>query len=252
MSQNTKDRNSNRLGKILLNITIEPAVFLIAFAYGIDNIATSQLIVDKACDQNFDFNETVCENLNSDEFKEQNIQVSNQLNQFNVYKTLIGSVFPIFFSFYLGAWTDLFGRKFLFYVFLIGFSTEQAIILVCAHFFESTKEYLLLAYIPTSLSGGLPVWLLTVNAFISDISLPEDRAFKFGMVHLAHFLGKPPSTIFGAYLLRTGGYVCVYASSLLCIAIGAILLTWRINRFQWKPERKSIVSFRKTRIYLII
>ena len=146
-------RTSNRLQRIIDKITIEPAIFLISFAESIDKIATSQLIVDKACYQNFDFNDTVCENLNSDEYHEENIQVTNELNQFNVYKTLISSVFPIFFSFYIGAWIDLFGRKFMFFVFLTSFALQQATVLICAYFFDARKEYILFSYIPTSLPG---------------------------------------------------------------------------------------------------
>ena len=232
-------RTSRRIMKILQNITIEPAMFLIAFSSGIDNIANSQMVVLKSCKNDFpEYNETVCNNLN--DYHDANIAVSNELNQFNVYKQLITSIFPVFFSFYLGAWADLFGRKFLFYLFLSAFASEQAIVLVCAYFFDSKKEFILISYIPTALSGGFAIWSLSINAFITDITEPENRAFRFGILHLASSLGRPLSAPFGAYLLRTGGYVCVFATTLTGILIGAVLCIWGIHKYKWNPPKKVL------------
>ena len=64
---------------------------------------------------------------------------------------LVGTIFPVFFAFYLGAWCDLFGRKLLFKIFLIARCLDQVVVILCAYFLESPKEYLLLSSIPTSL-----------------------------------------------------------------------------------------------------
>ena len=58
------------------------------------------------------YNETVCDSLVTD-YKDENELIQENVAQFSVYKTLINSIFPIFFAFYLGAWADLFGRKLL-------------------------------------------------------------------------------------------------------------------------------------------
>ena len=127
-----------------------------------------------------------------------------QVAQFTVYKMLVGTIFPVFFAFYLGAWCDLFGRKLLFKIFLIARCLDQVVVILCAYFLESPKEYLLLSSIPTSLAGGMPGWFLAVNAFIADISSPDFRAFRYGMIHLAGSLARPIAPIVGAYLLSSG------------------------------------------------
>ena len=43
-----------------------------------------------------------------------NEMVQNEVAQYSVYSMILGTFFPIFFSFYLGAWCDIFGRKLLF------------------------------------------------------------------------------------------------------------------------------------------
>ena len=70
-----------------------------------------------------------------------------------MYQTLVSSLFPIFFSFYLGAWCDLFGRKLLFFIYLVSRMMEEAVVIICGIFLESKKEYLLLQNIPAAISG---------------------------------------------------------------------------------------------------
>ena len=138
--------------KLLKSITIEPAVFLVSLSTTIENIANSQLIIDKTCEVDFDYNETVCDNLVTD-FKHENEEIEEQTAQFSVYKTLISSIFPIFFAFYLGAWADLFGRKLLLCLFFVVYVLQSIIELICAYFEDSKKEYLLISGVPFTLVG---------------------------------------------------------------------------------------------------
>ena len=201
----------------------------------------SQMVAIKSCINDFGYNDTVCYNLDADEYHDQNVEVSLELNQFNVYVSWMSSIFPIFFSFYLGAWADLFGRKPLFYLVLTGYFLQQCVYVVCAYYFESKKEYLLLSHVPTSLSGGWAVWMMAMNAFIADITKPEDRAFRYGMLHIVHSLGRPLGAPFGAYLLRTGGFLCVFCTALVGIAIGSVYLLYRIHSYKWNPPKKDKV-----------
>ena len=199
------------------------------------------MVAIKSCKNDFGYNDTVCYNLDSEEWHDQNVEVSIELNHFNVYTTWISSIFPIFFSFYLGAWADLFGRKPLFYLYLITYTLKQCVYVVCAYYFDSKKEYLLLANIPTALSGGWGVYMLAMNAFIADITLPEDRAFRYGMMHLASSLGHPLGSPFGAWLLRTTSFLGVFCTALVGIAIGSAYLLYRINAYKWNPPKTDKV-----------
>ena len=117
---------------------------------------------------------------------------------------IVRSIIPIFLSFFLGAWCDLFGRKPLFYLYLSARIMEQAIVVICSYFLSSPKEYLLLANLPTALAGGYGVWTLATCAFMADISPPETLAFRFGMNHLASSLGRTIAPTVGAYILQAG------------------------------------------------
>ena len=128
------------------------------------------------------------------------------MTQFSVYALIVRSIIPIFLSFFLGAWCDLFGRKPLFYLYLSARIMEQAIVVICSYFLTSPKEYLLLANLPTALAGGYGVWTLATCAFMADISPPETLAFRFGMNHLASSLGRTIAPTVGAYILQASTY----------------------------------------------
>ena len=59
------------------------------------------------------------------------------------------------------------------------------------------------------LVGGYGIWLAATYAFIADISEPDQRAFRMGMMHLAGGFGKPIGAPIGAYLYKTGKLGCV-------------------------------------------
>lgn len=166
-----------------------------------------------------------------------------QAAQFGVYKTLVGAVFPVFFSFYMGAWCDLFGRKLIFYIYLTARILEQVVVIICAILLLSPKEYLLFASLPQAFAGGYGVWIMAINAFIADISPPDTLAFRYGMLHLASSLGRTIAPPVGAYLFTTGGYTCVFTASLVGTSLGALFLTIRVRSFKWTPKKSQVIFF---------
>ena len=59
---------------------------------------------------------------------------------------------------------------------------------------------------------------------------------------MAGSLAKPIAPIFGAYLLKTGGYVCVFTTTLVGTMLGAIVLVVMVRSYEWNPEKKHVNS----------
>ncbi len=72
-------RTAARLKLILTNITIEPAMFLITFSSSLDDVSVKQMLIEKSCRTDFQFNDTICDNLLLDEYKEENDAVQNEV-----------------------------------------------------------------------------------------------------------------------------------------------------------------------------
>jgi hypothetical protein len=86
-----------------------------------------------------------------------------------------------------------------------------------------------------ALSGGYLAFSMGLNAFISDISTPEQRSFRLAMMHFVSSIGRPVGTMLGAYLFEAGAYVCVIGATLIGRVLGAAFLVIRLEMFQWRP-----------------
>ena len=240
MDSEISNKKPHLLKRIWTNITIEPAILVIALATEMDSISTEQMVILKTCLTDFQYNQTVCYNITDPQWTDQKDEISASLTNFNVYKTLATSLIPIFMAFYLGAYMDLFGRKPIMYWFLMTTAVQKTISLLCAYFFQSSKWYILLAYIPASLGGGNTAWNLAVSAFLADITVPEERAFRYGMLGWVKKLGNPLAAQAGKYILEAGGYTAVFSTTLACIVLGGLLLIWRVQKYDWNPPKKAL------------
>ena len=86
-NNNSKDRILqktifNGLVKIITSITIEPAMFIITFGDIVDEVSLSQMTIDKSCRSDFDFNETVCDNLTA--YEDENYDVQDEVSHINI------------------------------------------------------------------------------------------------------------------------------------------------------------------------
>ena len=127
-----------------------------------------------------------------------------QVAQFQVYFTLAPSIIQALMQFYIGAWADIFGRKRLMYIYLLAAIVNSIVSLLNSVYIMWPKEYAILSSIPTSLLGGLQAWKLSQFSFIADISEPDQRAFRMGMILVASRLGSPVAPLIGAALFKAG------------------------------------------------
>ena len=66
---------------------------------------------------------------------------------------MVATLLPIFFSFYLGSWCDIFGRKLLIKVYLISKVFGKTGLILCSYFMNSSKYWILLCVIPYGIAG---------------------------------------------------------------------------------------------------
>ena len=74
-----KNKPQNLITKIISNITIEPALFLTSFARSLSGVSYEQMLIEKTCKNDFDFNDTVCDNL-VNIFEDENTLIQNEVN----------------------------------------------------------------------------------------------------------------------------------------------------------------------------
>ena len=179
---------------------------------------------------------------------------------FNVLKTVVEHTLPILLSFYLGAWSDYFGRKPLIYACQGGVVVGAVFAFVNAYFLEWRKEVFLWTsvlpealvgntdlnrclYTPLSklfVAGGYLAAILSNFSFIADNSKPGTQTLRLAIFTFFWNLAGPVATILGSVLFTEGGYVTVYATRLGLNMLGYLLFIARL----WNFEEK-IVTRRK-------
>ena len=97
------------------------------------------LVIDKVCRVNLEFNSTICDDLTS--FKDAQTEVQQIASTVSMYMTIFGTIPTIFTSLILGPWSDGRGRKPIMVTPMIGLMIGYALLLLNV-FFDSWKAEL--------------------------------------------------------------------------------------------------------------
>ena len=81
---------------------------------------------------------------------------------------------------------------------------------------------------------------------MADITTPENRAFRYGMLQVAISLAAPLSPIIGSYIYSNVPYqyryVGVFLAALMGTIVGGTYLLLRIRSYEWKPKKKEVLN----------
>ena len=138
----------------------------------------------------------------------------------SIYGGWLASTYAImqfFFAPILGALSDKFGRRPLLLLSLFGLGLDYVVIA-----FAPTLVWLFVARMISGICGSS---LTVANAYIADISGPEDRAKNFGMIGAAFGLGFVIGPAMGGFLGEMGTRIPFFA------AAGLSLINWLYGYF---------------------
>ena len=109
-----------------------------------------------------------------------------QVVSFNNIIAITNNVIPILLSFYLGSWSDQFGRLPFLALYMLGRTLSALANLLNALYLEEWGKWVWLATVmpPLNLSGGISCYIIMLYSFIADNTSPRDRTFR------QHFLSQ--------------------------------------------------------------
>ena len=193
----------------LSTISVEPIHFITAIAAGIKFGAGIQdaLIFDKVCLYELNYSEEICENLSL--YEDEEIEVQEAVNRFNLGRSWANSVIAIIVSLFVGGFTDRFGFKMTLTMSFIGVLLQGAVDWIFYIFLEDIPLYFLYAHLlfnPLTSGYYLALYGL-INTFVSKDKLATRISFADGGYTIGWIIGVTPS----APLFRALGYYGVYA-----------------------------------------
>lgn len=154
---------------------------------------------------------------------------------FNNYQAVSASLLPLLVLLFVGSLSDRYGKKPMLVTVLIGFVAMGAVYTLVAFEDEWPVEVLFAGSLSADITGSWVVFNMAVYSFVADITTPENRTKRMGVMDFCWYTGSPLGTLLGGWLYRYAGSVAVFATSTVLWIICVIYTIVFINESQ-QPE----------------
>lgn len=227
--------NLQRFVRFLRLISVEPVLFVYMFCLFLSFPVLQQLTFKKICLKKF--NGTICSNLHLQGFKTQNEQVASGTSQWILYQSIALAVPSIFASLVYGSWSDRVGRRMVMILPPVGNVLLNINYLLNVHFFSLDVNYLLIGIIISGFFGGFATVILSVFAYISDISSKTDRTLRVGLLESMIFFGATAGNLIGGVILQYSGFMAAFGLALALNICMILYICFILQESYHPPDR---------------
>ncbi|XP_045186641.2 solute carrier family 46 member 3-like [Mercenaria mercenaria] len=148
-----------------------------------------------------------CYSNTSDPHYKKQISVQEKASNWNMYYSLAAGIPAMFASIIMGASTDRFGRKFLFYLPCLGALVRLSVCTAGIHF-NFNRLYFLIGFFVEGLTGYMATMLLVTFTYVADITPPKGKQRSFGitMIELINGIAMTVFSFATGYFIQDMGY----------------------------------------------
>lgn len=168
-------------------LTVEPFLCCYIMPSLISVLAVANLTHQMACRVNLQFNDTICSDLLSPNNTEYEKQVEVTALSMLPWKTPLGSSIPAIMVLFLGSYSDRHRKRKPFLLMpLLGELLSTTGFIFCALNLSTWRMEIsgIAESLFPALTGGITVMMMSVYSYIADVTTPENRTFRFGLVHI--------------------------------------------------------------------
>ncbi|XP_037079014.1 proton-coupled folate transporter-like [Pollicipes pollicipes] len=217
-----------RLAACLASYRLEPLVFAYALSVTLIMATSQNLIMDRVCTVNLEFNSSICANITNHQYLAQENDVQRLANKFVLYRSLIEVLPSVLFTLFMGSWSDCHGRKLPLLLPIAGSILTCGVYIAFSVVKNIPAQYLLFASIPQALTGGTTVFLMASFSYLSDITGQRDRTARLGVLDVCFLAPLAVGFVTSGAAVQRVGYVPLYCASgglmLLVLLYGALLV----------------------------
>ncbi|XP_063602532.1 lysosomal proton-coupled steroid conjugate and bile acid symporter SLC46A3-like [Penaeus indicus] len=199
--------------KMMRNVTLEPMLFLKMVAEGNYGVVADTLEIDRICRVNLNYSQEDCLNMDDGNHTEVQVAVQRVQNVFNYNQNLMDSLLPLAVVIFMGSLSDQYGRKPPMLSVLAGFVAVSLLYLLTAINTTWPVEVLYVATFAVDITGSWVVFNMAVYSYVADITAPETRTKRLGVLDAVWYLGAPLGRLMGGWLFPVAGYGVVFAVS---------------------------------------
>ncbi|XP_076059378.1 lysosomal proton-coupled steroid conjugate and bile acid symporter SLC46A3-like [Oratosquilla oratoria] len=207
----------------LKSITLEPTMFLDGACNQAMLLFIENVQMHKICSTKLGYPEEVCKNMSNHDDVE--VEVHREFSIFSFYNSIL-SVIPFICVLFMGAWSDIHGRK-IPLVITTGSHLLYASLYLLSNWQRSWPlEILYLATFLEGLGGSNNALLAFATSYVSDISTEESRTSRVSTINSIWYLGGPMGALLGALVVRDNDFNLALGVCLICyiISFGYVVL----------------------------
>ncbi|XP_071543459.1 probable peptidoglycan muropeptide transporter SLC46 isoform X1 [Panulirus ornatus] len=201
--------------EVMKNVTLEPMLFMKMLAQGNFVVVADTIEIDRVCRVNLNFTEEECAAMDSGNYTKVQVAVQRYQNNFNYNQSLMDSLIPLLIILFMGSLSDRYGRKPPMLAVLAGFMAFAGVYLLMAYRPSWPVEVLYAATLAVDVTGTWVVFNMAVYSYVADITSPETRTKRLGILDACWYIGDPLGRLLGGWLYRAAGYPAVFIVSIV-------------------------------------
>lgn len=207
---------------------------LYMMAFMITSVIEQAFFVYKACRVNHGYNETVCRNINQEQYENITKEVQITVSNFHLWNDIAGHAGQIILAFFMGAWSDRRGRKIPLIMGLIGKFYYSTMIVVNSIQTSWPVEYIVTtATLPMAFTGADVAIFAAAFTYLVDVSSSKNRTLRVTLLEVCYLASMPIGIALGNFI-----YSKVDESYTIMFIINASLLAaailYSMLRLQWR------------------
>ncbi|CAG4947399.1 unnamed protein product [Colias eurytheme] len=209
-----------KTAKRSISNTIELSLFLYIVSTALTSAAVSNILLYRTCVHALNYTEAECRPylspIKNNETSHLEAEVQKYATFVNTVNMIIEAVVPALLSFFLGAWSDTYGRKPLMAWAILGSSISSMLLVLFGLLDNLGPWWYIITMIPFSITGGFVVLFTGAYCYVSDITSKENISLRMTMIDATTTSGAVIGSLLSSYLILSIGnvYLLLLAASL--------------------------------------
>ncbi|XP_078682545.1 lysosomal proton-coupled steroid conjugate and bile acid symporter SLC46A3-like isoform X2 [Branchiostoma floridae x Branchiostoma belcheri] len=204
-------------------LTVEPVMLLYMTGAFLQFPILQQLVYQKICIQKYN-NTNLCSNLSGHKTEEKFVETT--ASQYLLYLNVANVIPSVLVLFFLGSWTDRFGRKTAMVMPSVGALISATNLIIQSTYIYAALPYLFIGSIVAGLTGGYACVLMTTYTYITDITDNNTRTWRIGILEAMTGLGATIGSALGGVMVDELGFMSVFILYLVLNAVSIVYVVF--------------------------
>ncbi|XP_013187759.2 proton-coupled folate transporter [Amyelois transitella] len=227
--------------------TVEPFLLCYILPMMILSITVQKFNTEKACLADLNYSQEICDQIQQGVSSDNDttsvlLEASEVAIDINTWKEPLTKFVPAVLMLNVGAWSDRTGnRKALMMVPIFGDFLASLGYLLSTYYFIEWPLWItaLIEALCSTFTGGLVIAISGAYSYVADVTTPESRTFRIGLVAVIVTLGIPVGTSVGGILTESIGYYGTFGVGSTLYLLGFIYAYFRIHDVKRVKEEGS-------------